>query len=922
MGKTSSSARHLVPFLLIPFLLTILLSAGRVTRTQAQPPLPDPIPITDPDPGTFSVNVTASPPGSGTVTKQPDKLLYASGEQVTLSAVANEGWQFETWGGDISGTTSPITITVTGNMNITATFTKRCYTLSLTKVGEGDVPTANPEKSPSCTEKNQYVQGEPITLTAKPAGGWQVQNWSGTDNDASSATTNTWTMQASNHEISVTYSQICYMLSVSVNPSGGGNVSRSPEPNCQGTKYASGTTVQLSANPANGYVFNNWTGAVTGSTNPTAVTMNGDRNVTANFAKACYALVLTHTGEGSDPTANPNKSPGCEAGRYNLGATIDLTAAPAAGWRIAGWTGADNGGSNTTNVLTMPATNGHIVSVTYIEKPTLQFDAANYSVNEDAGTATITLVRTGSQSESVSVKVRSQNGTANAGVDYQAVDKTVTFGSNEASKTFTVTVLDDAIFEGTEDLTLTLSNPSNNAKLGAPTSAKLNILDDEGEPTIQFSSTTFSVDEAAATAEISISLVPVSSEDVFVDLATVGGGTATPGSDYQGISGQTIRFRAGEGIKRVALTIRDDALDEPNETVRLKLSEPVRADLGQDEATLTIIDDDDPPTVQFTEAEYYAIEGAGSKTVGVTLSEPSSFTVSVNYEMNGVQADSPTSNTGSISFAPGETTATFDVPLAGKRAGSSVILILRSPDNATFGSPSSAQLYVLDENRSECHQLLFSHSGYGRNPEPTNMLSSLGCPSGHYVAGELISVSATADKGWFVSGWQGTLNENTSEADNVVRMPDSNHVVQVNYMTATFMPGVSNNFTTYFEGTTEREPNGSFPNANGPLKLGTTYQGSFAADDVFDVYQFYLPQSSAVEISLTNIVYQGNPNGLGYNLALWNDNSQNLASSASTGTTAESISTGTLAPGVYFISVHNPEGVTSISPYRLVVNKK
>ena len=79
------------------------------------------------------------------------------------------------------------------------------------------------------------------------------------------------------------FSQVCYSLSTSVDPSGSGSVSVSPSPNCAGGKYTSGTQVQLTANPASGYSFAYWSGDASGSANPTTITMNSDKSVIAHF---------------------------------------------------------------------------------------------------------------------------------------------------------------------------------------------------------------------------------------------------------------------------------------------------------------------------------------------------------------------------------------------------------------------------------------------------------------------------------------------------------------------------------------------------------------------------------------------------------------------------------------------------------------
>ncbi len=70
----------------------------------------------------------------------------------------------------------------------------------------------------------------------------------------------------------------------------------------------------------------------------------------------CSELTLAHDGSGSDPTAVPAASAGCPAGSYVAGETLLLTAAPAAGWHVAGWDGtADDASGFVTNAVSMPA---------------------------------------------------------------------------------------------------------------------------------------------------------------------------------------------------------------------------------------------------------------------------------------------------------------------------------------------------------------------------------------------------------------------------------------------------------------------------------------------------------------------------------------------------------------------------------------
>lgn len=80
---------------------------------------------------------------------------------------------------------------------------------------------------------------------------------------------------------------------------------------------------------------------------------------------ACYFLGYGSVGEGSLPTLSPTNSSGCVTGEYVAGQLITLTASPAAGWRVAGWSGTSSDGSTSLiNTVIMPAAD-HNVMVYY-----------------------------------------------------------------------------------------------------------------------------------------------------------------------------------------------------------------------------------------------------------------------------------------------------------------------------------------------------------------------------------------------------------------------------------------------------------------------------------------------------------------------------------------------------------------------------
>jgi len=121
-----------------------------------------------------------------------------------------------------------------------------------------------------------------------------------------------------------------YTLTTNTIPSGAGSVSPS------GGKYGRGVQVTLTASPASGYRFVNWTGdaGTIGNvdTTSTNITMNGDYSITANFV-AVYALNISIIGDGSITT------PGEGTSTYDEGTVVNLVASPASGYLFLFWFG-------------------------------------------------------------------------------------------------------------------------------------------------------------------------------------------------------------------------------------------------------------------------------------------------------------------------------------------------------------------------------------------------------------------------------------------------------------------------------------------------------------------------------------------------------------------------------------------------------
>lgn len=116
---------------------------------------------------------------------------------------------------------------------------------------------------------------------------------------------------------------------------GSGTVTKNPN---QAT-YPYGTIVQLTATASTGWVFSSWSGDLSGSANPTSITMTANKSVTAHFIANQYTLTVTIDGSGS-VTKNPNQA------TYTYGQIVTVTAVPAAGWAFSAWAGDLTGNDN------------------------------------------------------------------------------------------------------------------------------------------------------------------------------------------------------------------------------------------------------------------------------------------------------------------------------------------------------------------------------------------------------------------------------------------------------------------------------------------------------------------------------------------------------------------------------------------------
>ena len=166
-------------------------------------------------------------------------------------------------------------------------------------------------------------------------------------------------------------------------------------------------------------------------------------------------------------------------------------------------------------------------------------------------------------------------------------------------------------------------------------------------------------------ATFTVTLTAASIQPVSVAYST-GAGTATAGGDYQAASG-TLTFAPGEASKTVTVPVYGDRVAEPNETFIVNLSGATNATIGDGQGIGTILDDE-PHQHQRRDADR-GPQGHDLFTFTVTLSAAYDQTVTTSFRTSDGTAT--TSNrdyvgkSGTLTFAPGETTKTITVAVKG-----------------------------------------------------------------------------------------------------------------------------------------------------------------------------------------------------------------------------------------------------------------
>ncbi len=334
----------------------------------------------------------------------------------------------------------------------------------------------------------------------------------------------------------------------------------------------------------------------------------------------------------------------------------------------------------------------------------LGFTAAAYTVGESGTNVTITVTRTNGILGAVSVNFATLNGTAFAGTNYTNTAGTLRWANGDGTpRTIVVGIVNDFAPNADRTVLLQLSGLTGGAR-GVLTNAVLTIVDDDS--IISLSAPAYSVDEAAGVLPVTVLRTGATNTTVSALLLT-SDGSALAGTNYLAVSNVVV-FLPGITSLTVPIPILDNTNIAANPTFNLALSAPVSTPagtsvLGESNAVVTIIEND--AGLRFSAAGYNVREDAGRFAITVLRTGRLDSTVAIDYASSNLTAVAglhyvPVS--GTLVFAPGVTTRTFDVPLLDNsitNADRTVLLSLRNPVGplgTMLIAPVTATLTILD----------------------------------------------------------------------------------------------------------------------------------------------------------------------------------------------------------------------------------
>ncbi|WP_345725118.1 Calx-beta domain-containing protein [Herpetosiphon gulosus] len=330
---------------------------------------------------------------------------------------------------------------------------------------------------------------------------------------------------------------------------------------------------------------------------------------------------------------------------------------------------------------------------------------SSFTVGEHEGSTPITVTLDRAYSAPISVTYALSSGTALLGSDLPAITGTLIFAPGQTSAVMTIPISDDSELEGDEFVTIFLDDVTDSIDQPTP-AGQIIILDDD---TLHISPASQIYYEGRAfnsgdPARVYIDLLHPVATDVRFRCTTISESAGTDDFVYRYT---LMTIPAGATRATCSVEMVNDAFIEPTETFKIAIVEPVNIGIHPETSSsqVTITDDDLPFTPNLASELLFVNESDGQLAVNVYSSSSVAETRTVQYRtMDGVARSGSDyqATTGTLVFAPFETTATFTVPVMQDFTSEDIEdfrVELFNPSIGLLTAPSRARVYIAANDR-------------------------------------------------------------------------------------------------------------------------------------------------------------------------------------------------------------------------------
>ena len=464
----------------------------------------------------------------------------------------------------------------------------------------------------------------------------------------------------------------------------------------------------------------------------------------------------------------------------------------------------------------------------------------------------------------IDVTVAAANGTAVAGADYDLNSSTISFPVGTNSASIGVNIRENAYYSGQQSFQLQLTGQS----IGTPNTTPQTVLinDNETPPSINLSSSAYGGAENGGPVSLTLTVGYTSEVEITVPYTFVDG-TAVAGRDYTAASG-TATFTAGTSSVGLDVTVLNNSYHSGTRSLSVQLGTQSLGSTGTTStAPITISDDEGEPSAYVetpgSSGGYSYSELATNAVVTVTLPYTSTSLIIVTFgTQNGTATagvDYSATNS-SVQISPGQTSGTISIPIINNNVNTGdryfqFNIISQSP--GAVGSPTSAQITIIDAQQPPKVQFTLPSFNVARNIGTAPITVTLSAPSGLSVTVAYTMSNGTALSGVDYTTSSGTLTFTPGMTTTVIQIPILNSglyvgdrvfnlglsapsqatlgdnaqatvLIRETNARRVYLAQVRKNYDAY----NENEPNGTLPNAKGPMTSGATYRGGFNASQV------------------------------------------------------------------------------------------